>query len=111
MVQALKNVHVISPDTGLPVVVKAGEEIPEELLPLVTNPKVIGTPEPEAPAEPIGGSEPGIDTGTGPLNKRKVDQLRNLAAKQDPPIDLEGCANKEEIIDRLEAADLDGDSV
>ena len=108
------NVYVTDPETGLPVFLTPADEVPEWAESQITNPKVIDSGDPEAPVEPEEGSGGGppapeeLDMGEGPLAKRRVHQLRNLAAAQEPSVDLEGVSNKDDILDRLEAAGVTG---
>lgn len=99
--RALMNVHVTHPKTGLRVLIEKGDEIPEDLAPLITNPKVTGV---EAESESGGSNESSGDVGEGPLDGRTVKQLRALAAAQDPEVDLSDAKVKDEMVSALESA-------
>lgn len=99
--RAISNVHVTDPDTGLRVVINEGDEIPEKYADAITNPKVTGLEPKSSDSE---SKDPG-DVGEGPLDKRKVGELRALAAAAN--VDVADARNKEEIVELLTKAGVE----
>ena len=85
------------------VKLRKGDALPEELYDLVTNPAAfVDSEDAEAP-KPASGPEKvetGDDEGSGPLSKRRVAQLRALAARLG--IDLAGAKTAKDIVTAIE---------
>jgi hypothetical protein len=92
--RAISNVYIKDPKTGMHVLFKRGDELPEHYK--GDNPKVTGIGgEPEVKSEPSGEAPDDLSTLT-------VKELR--ARAEDLDVDLTGAKTKEDIIAALEAA-------